>query len=222
MAFLDTVREQLKPDDPKAREQLDILKKAATGELNEFRGNFLARFQNPDGFKQEILPKKMLGHFEEYRVDLDEKASDQISGIIDNFFQGTEGSVKAGFANIIKFAFTSILGSTQAGESKTQNWYITLEYGALIRVDVMAWRYNFSADGVIATIKNAFCYTVTKSFVDGSSLDDQQLTYFVAQSLGLKNILEIQKNETIQEYIKFLKRGRKNSRSLNEVEELEF
>lgn len=30
MAFLDTVRDQLKPDDTKAREQLDILKKAAT------------------------------------------------------------------------------------------------------------------------------------------------------------------------------------------------
>lgn len=164
----------------------------------------------------------MLGHFEEYRVDLDEKASAQFSGIVDTLFQGTEDSVKAGFANIIKFAFTSILGSNEAGESKTQNWYITLEYGALIRVDVMAWRYNFSADGVISSIKNAFCYTVTKSFVDGSSLNDQQLTYFVAQSLGLKSILDIEKNETIQEYVKFLQGGRKNSRSLSEVEELEF
>ncbi|MEG4074068.1 hypothetical protein QUA30_15455 [Microcoleus sp. Pol14C2] len=207
MAFLDTVREQLKPDDTKAREQLDFLKKVAQNQLELFRMEFLERFRNPEGFKEEILPKQMFEHTEQYRVDIDEGAAKEIDGIVDSFFTGTEDSVKDGFKNLIKFAFKAILGSSQIGESLVNQWFITLEYGALIRVDLMSWRYNFSGEGIIANAKNAYCFTITKSFVDTRTLVPGQLIYFVAKSVGAKSIEDIKKNPVLMDYVKFLQDG---------------
>lgn len=77
-------------------------------------------------------------------MDIDEGAAKEIDGIVDSFFSGTEETVKDGFKNLIKFAFKAIIGSSQIGEALVKQWFITLEYGSLIRVDLMSWRYNFS------------------------------------------------------------------------------
>lgn len=204
MAFLDTVRDNLKPDETKAREQLDVLKRAAKGELESYRTALVHKMRNPDAFKEEIVPYKMFENIEQYRVDLTEGASDEIAGIVDSFFTGTEQGVKDGFSAMIKFAFKAVLGSSATGETSTRNWYITLEHGALIRVDVMAWRYNFSGEGVIASVKNAFCFTTTKSFVDTSELRKSELRYFVARSLELKSVEQLLENETLKKYVELL------------------
>lgn len=81
----------------------------------------------------------------------------------------------------------------------------------------MAWRYNFSSDGVIAASKNAFCYTITKSFVDPKTLDEQMLVYFVARSLKLKSIDEIYKSEVLKNYVTFLQKGWNKDASLEEL-----
>lgn len=215
MAILDTIRNNLKPDDTKAREQLDFLKKVAQNQLEMFRMEFLERFRNPAGFKEEILPKQMFEHMEQYRLDINEGSSGEIDTIVDNFFTGTQESVKGGFKNLIKFAFKAILGSTQIGESRISQWFITLEYGALIRADMLAWRYNFSGEGVIASAKNAYCFTITKSFVDSSTLVPGQLVYFVAKSVGAKSIEEIKSNKNIMEYVDFLMKGWNQNKPLD-------
>lgn len=207
MAFLDTIRNALKPDDTKAREQLDILKKAATGELDRYRNELVQKMRNPDAFREEIVPYKMFEHMEQYRVSVTDKAAEQISSVVDSFFSGGEKDIKDGFSTLIKFAFDAILGSQSAGESSTQNWYIALERGALIRVDVMAWRYNFTGEGLITDVKNAFCFTATKSFVDTATLKDQELIYFVAKSLHLSSVDEIIKNKVLADYVEFLRKG---------------
>ncbi|MGO4330490.1 hypothetical protein AB4Z48_03370 [Cupriavidus sp. 2TAF22] len=211
MAVLDTIRNALKPDDTKAREQLEILKKAAMGELDKYRSELIQKMRNPDAFREEIVPYKMFEHIEQYRVSVTDKAADEISSVVDSFFSGGEKNVKDGFSTLIKFAFNAILGSTSIGESSTKNWYIALERGALIRVDVMAWRYNFSGDGLIAEVKNAFCFTATKSFVDAEELKAQELIYFVAKSLKLESVEEIVKNPTLEQYVRLLKDGYKRA-----------
>lgn len=207
MAFLDTIRNALKPDDTKAREQLDILKKAALGELVRYRNELLQKMRNPDAFREEIVPYKMFEHMEQYRVSVTDKAADEISSVVDSFFEGGEKDIKDGFSTLIKFAFNAILGSQSAGESSTQNWYIAMERGALIRVDVMAWRYNFTGEGLITEVKNAFCFTATKSFVDTTNLKDQELIYFVAKSLHLSSVEEIIKNKVLADYVDLLRNG---------------
>lgn len=206
MAILDTIRNQLTPNNSKARDQLDILKKAAKGELDVYRNDLIQKIRNPEAFREEIVPFRMFQHMEQYRVSLDEGASKEIAAIVDDFFEGEKG-LKDGFKNLINFAFKAILGSTQAGKSPTKNWYVTLEHGALIRVDVMSWRYNFSAEGVISTCKNAFCFTATKSFVDTTDLRSQELVYFIARSLKLDSIEDIMKNENLKQYVKYLQDG---------------
>lgn len=203
MAVLDTFRNALKPDDKQGREQLDILKKAATGELNAFFSAYEKRFTNPDGFRGEIVPTSIINQMYDWRVDLKEGASEEISKIVDIFLE-SDPDIKTGFANMIKFAFEAILGSTSIGEQKTQNWYIAVEYGALIRTDIMAWRYNFEAEGVISTAQNAFCYVASKAFVDPNKLNPSQIRYFIAKSLHLKDINEIMSHPLLEKYVELL------------------
>jgi hypothetical protein len=204
MAQLDMVKSKLSPTDGTARDQLEILRKAAKAELSEFFSGFINRLKTPDAFKEEILPKRIYEHFEEYRVDIEDSSTAAIDGIVRNFFSGSEDQIKSGFINIIKYAFSTIFGSTVSGEQRTSNWFITIEYGALIRVDVMAWRYNFSSNTVVANLKNAFCFTIIKSFVDASTLTSNEIQFFVAKSLGLKTITDIQKDETLKSYVEYL------------------
>lgn len=217
MAFLETVRDQLKPDDTKAREQLDFLRKAAEGQLERFRLAFTERIRNPDAFKEEILPVKMFEHIDQYRIDITEGSSSEIDNIVDTFLGGGEDAVKSGFKEMAKFAFKALLGSTQIGESRVSQWFVTMEFGALIRVDLMAWKYNFSGEGVIATAKNAYCFTLTKSFADTEKLKLPMIGYFVAKSLGVKSIDEIMSNPTLKSYVEYLKDNLSTKERTNSV-----
>jgi len=209
MGFLQQIRDTLTPDDKNAREQIDILRKAANGQLERFRSDLVAKIRTPEAFKEEIVPNKMFQFFEEYRVSIKEGAANQIKGVVDKFFSGAEDSVKDGFSELIKLGFDAILGSTEAGESYTRSWYIMVEFGAIIRIDVMAWRYNFTGKGLIDKIENAFCYTVTKSFVDEQALSPMQLRYFLAKSMNLKSIEDIDKSDVLKRYLDVLMRYRK-------------
>lgn len=202
MAFLDTVINALKPDEQAAREQLEILKRAATGVLTAYQSDLNNRMLNPKAFPNEIVPYKMFEHIEDYRVDLNEDASKQVGSIVNTFL--VEGNIRQGFTDMIKLALDSILGSKTIGEQSTKNWYVAMELGAVIRVDVMAWRYNFTSKGVIATTSNAFCFTATKSFVDSSTLNKQELIYFLSKSLGLSSVSEVMENENLKLYVDYI------------------
>lgn len=204
MASIKKLRDGLSPDDAKSKEQLDFLVKAANGQLELFRSKFLEKFNNPDAFKSEILPVKMFEFMEEYRVDISEGSSSEVDQIVDSFFKGTGSGLKEGFKKIIKLGFNSILGDSNIGESKIHKWYITAEYGEIIRVDLMSWKYNFSSDQIISKISNAYCFTLTKSFIDNNSLRKSQLRYFIAQSLGLTDLDELMKNEDLKKYVSYL------------------
>ena len=110
MAFLNTVRDALAPDDKNFREQLDVLKKAAEGQLEKYRSDLIAKIRTPEAFKEEIVPTKMFQHFEDYRVSLTEGAASEVKGVIDTFFSGADGSVKDGFRDLIKIGLDAILG----------------------------------------------------------------------------------------------------------------
>jgi len=218
MAFVEKVREQLAPDDTKSKEQLDLLKNAASNQLKIFRMEFKQKFDNPDAFNGEILPVKMFDFEEQYRVDIKESSSSEIGSIVDGFFKGTGGEIKEGFKNMIKLAFSSILGDSQIGESKIKKWFIAVEYGELIRVDLMSWRYNFSGNQIISNVQNAYCFTLTKSFIDNNSLSKSQLKYFLAKSLGLTNLDEIMENENLKKYVEYLQDSLDESKSNRLVE----
>ena len=204
MSKLKQLRAELSPNDTKSKEQLDFVLDSAKSKLELFRVKFLERFNNPQAFKSEILPVKMFDFIEEYRADISEGSSGEVDAIIDDFFKGTGQSVKTGFNKVIKLAFRSLLGDSSIGESYVNRWFITVEYGELIRVDLMAWKYNFSSNQVIENIQNVYCCTITKSFIDNDSLRKSQLNYFLAQSLGLTSLDEIINNEDLRKYSEYL------------------
>ena len=221
MANIKQLRKDLGADKAKAKEQLNFLLDAAKSKLELFKMEFSQKINNPDAFKNEILPTKIIAFEEGYRANISEGGSSEVESIVDNFLKGTGDSLRKGFSGVIELAFRSLLGDSSIGASYVNKWFITVEYGALIRVDLRAWRYNFSSDQIIEKIENIYCFIITKSFIDNSTLTKPQLNYFVAKSLNLKSLDEIIKNDTIKQYVEFLKQDYDENKD-NRLSEAEY
>lgn len=169
----------------KTREQLEFLLVAAKGKLANFEGQLNLMYLNPESQgKIQIIGDRALELYKEYRANITKGVDEQISSIIDDFFTGAAPGIKSGFQNLIKVGLKTILGSESAGELE-QDYFTVLPVGlSFLRIDVKAWRYNFSSEGVISTAKNAFAFLMAKSIVDYKKLSPGEMIYFVQQVVG--------------------------------------
>lgn len=181
----DLIKKITEDKDAKTKQQLELLKSAARAKLSGFELVLKEQFRNPDAEKKvAVVGNRAVFWNQQYRINTSSGVSDAINGMIDQFFTGTDQSLKAGFQNMVKIGLQSLLGNAQAGELQDEKFFIVPEYNAFVRVDVKMWRYNFTSTGIISDIEDAFCFVFCKSIVDHSTLSIDELIYFVSQMFG--------------------------------------
>jgi len=209
-ALLDQSQEQ------QTREQLDFLLTAAKAKLNNFETEINDIYRFPE--KQEgiqVVGARAVAGYKEYRADISEGVDQQISGLIDKFFTGTEEGIKNGFIDVIKVGLQTILGAESAGEQE-QHFFCVVPNGLVItRMDVKCWRYNYTSQGIIGKVKNAFCFYTSLATVDLKSLSAEEIVFFYQQLIGpdIDKIKEF--IEKLKELYNFLE-----EKSSNEVHQM--
>ncbi len=172
-------------------EKLQLLVNAAQTQLSEYRMQLREMFLNPAAEERiAIIGKRAIRYYEQYQANVHEGVDQGINEIIDNFFTGTKESVKDGFKSLIKIALSTILGNVAVGQTHLAEYFVIPENNAFVRVDVMAWRYEFSSVAVIGKVQNAFCYVFCKSIIDHTQITIDELIYLVSEMAGPNATLE--------------------------------
>jgi hypothetical protein len=181
------------------KEQLQFLVNAAKGKLEEMQQKMERIFLNPASEeKVRVIPDTQIRWYEEYRCNVKAGASDALGNVVDSFFEGEKG-LKSGFNTLIKSVLSSVLGDESAGEQMKNMYVVSMEHNAVIRVDICTWRYNYTSDGIIGHVKDAFAATFCKSVVDHKKVRLDTLVYLISQQAG-------DELEQVEPYIQKLKK----------------
>lgn len=166
------------------REQLQFLVNAAMGKLDAQKEKLEKTFLNPSSEEKiRVIPDTMIQWYDEYRCNVKTGVSAAMDQVVDSFFEGEKG-LKDGFKNLVKTAMSTILGNESAGESQQNVYTVFMEHNAIVRVDISTWRYNFTSEGVIGKVKDAFCCTFCKSVVDHRKVRLDTLLYLISRQAG--------------------------------------
>lgn len=179
------LRELLDQSDEAAiKEQLQFLINAAKGKLNEQKEKLEKVFLNPSAEEKiRVIPDTEIKWYDEYRCNVKQGASDSIDKVVDSFFTGEKGLVD-GFKGLVKAGLSTIMGNESAGEFQENIYVVGMEHNAIIRVDISAWRYNYTSEGIIGHVKDVMCCTFCKSVVDHSKVRLDTLVYLISEQAG--------------------------------------
>ncbi|CAB4392582.1 unnamed protein product [Rhizophagus irregularis] len=193
---LDTFRKSLEGDESKrvSKEQLDFLKKAAESKMELYKHEINEMFSNPASVEKiQVAGNHFIQSERRFTINVGNSPDEVIIDAIDNLFgkkgvkdseNAKDSSVADGFKLIVKSSLNFILGNVSIGEQEYSKYFIFFQNNAIIRVDVRIWRYDFSFNGIIGEINNAFCYVFCKSVVDHTKLTINELIYFLSDQAG--------------------------------------
>ncbi len=171
--------------DEKVKERLMLLLSTAKGKLGEFELELNEMFRNPAAQEGiQIVGNRAFEQYKMYSVNISQTPAESIKEVLNKFFQGTEAGIKDGVLGLVEIGLNTVLGNRITGENEQSMFFIIPDRLNLVRVDVKAWRYNFSSSDIIDTVENAFCYIFTKSIIDHKSLTPDELIYFISRISG--------------------------------------
>lgn len=172
------------------REQLQFLITAAKGKLETQKEKLEKIFLNPSAEEKiRVIPDTEIKWYDEYRCNVKKGASDSINEVVDQFFSGSAG-LKDGLKSLVKTGLATVLGCETAGEQEENFYVVYMEHNAIIRVDISVWRYNYSSEGIIGKVKDAFCCTFCKSVVDHTKVRLDTLVYLISEVAGDEHVVE--------------------------------
>ena len=187
MSALSAVRDALDPsnaDQKRQQEQLDFLLNMAKSKMQLFTEDLKDELRGESGNNPVHIVGDPIGFQEAYSCNVSSSPNDGIMAAVNSFFGGSTDDVKKGFQSLIGVGLQAILGDSSMGENEQLQTFITMENNAVIRVDIKAWRYNFSDKGIIGNVQNALCYVFCKSVVDHTKVSIDVLTYLITQQAG--------------------------------------
>ncbi|KAL0062619.1 hypothetical protein AAF712_010553 [Marasmius tenuissimus] len=172
----------------RAKEQLEMLMKLADARLDTFQEQLNRMFLDGESAAKLSVPGKRALRFERsLRVDTGAEGAPGVGEAVDAFFgaskTGMDG-VLEGFKSVVKTGLKVILGDTSAGESYDQKFFVCIKHNAIIRVDMMTYRYNFHNEGVISTHKNVLAYILCVSVVDHRDVTVDEIVYLASEFAG--------------------------------------
>ncbi|KAJ8089193.1 hypothetical protein AAF712_014854 [Marasmius tenuissimus] len=186
----DVVKSIDKADEKEARakEQLEMLMKLADARLDTFEEQLNRMFLDGASAAKLSVPGKRALRFERsVRVDTGAEGAPGVEQAVDAFFgaskTGMDG-VLEGFKAVVKTGLKVILGDTSAGESYDEKFFVCIKHNAIIRVDMMTYRYNFHNEGVISTHKNVLAYILCISVVDHMDVTVDEIVYLASEFAG--------------------------------------
>jgi hypothetical protein len=221
--------------DPKLREQVDVLTKLADARLDAYQNKLEMQFLDNDGTAKRSVPGKRALRFSRYigldvgkkdvYVQSEAEASTKVAPYLDvfdvvsRFFSISRADLDKtddkraaavrGFATVVSNGLSAILQNTSSGENTEQKFFVCIHHNAVIRIDVMTYRYNFShfdeagntrsqssaapgqADAnsstkltMVGTFENIFGYVYCVSVVDHRDVTDDEIVFLASEFAG--------------------------------------
>ena len=175
------LEEQQKTKDEKAVEELQMLQEMMVNKVAAARAEMREK-----ALKDANVPiVAFVDTSEKYSVDVSNAPDDAITTSIKDMFGG---NIIQGLVSLIGVALNQFLGNTQAGVSEQNDYHIVFSDNALLRIDVMFYKYEFSSKGVEDERRNGFCYCTQAAVLDLKKVSPEVLLYELTRTIGQENI----------------------------------
>ncbi|CAG8570939.1 12915_t:CDS:2 [Cetraspora pellucida] len=187
----------------KSLRMLDFMETMLKSKMESFTNSL----KHPSDDTHQVLLGTIVDQVTEYTLNATEtSASEVVNRVIDHFLSK---DIISGFKEVITYAVHAILNNETIGESYRQEYYLLIEHNALVRIDILFYKYEFGSSGITDQLQNIFCYMFYKSVIPTNKLDHNLLIYTISKYFN--NTSEHQPhNETIKKYIKEWKDFRKD------------
>lgn len=221
--------DQSKDTEKEIGEQLKILTALGESKVTIFRGEIEASLKDgktTDDLKVPIT--KVLGSYEEYRAYTKRSQEDLAKDVINSFKTMFNGGTQIadGIGSLITKSLGVLLGAGSGEELMKKEYFIIVEYPAIIRYDVAMWSRNISVKSLQERAENIIACVAYKSAVDVTKLDFNTFLGCYANVLqesfgsdreNIKKMIQ----ESAEVYGLFQKSGPNRSLSQREQAELE-
>lgn len=185
------------------KERLSFIQKMAQSKSDLYECKLKDMFATGVKCGLEIVETEPKEYHSGQHVNISDNCDEALSKLVDKYFQGKD-TVKRGFCSLVKSGFSKLISDTTIGETEDKKCFVYPENNSLIRVDVMAYKYTFSASGVIAKdIDNIFVYTMSKSVVDHTRVSADCLLHEVVEMMRTDEDKDPDLN-TVMDYIREL------------------
>ncbi|CAH3128284.1 unnamed protein product [Pocillopora meandrina] len=175
------LEEQQKNNDEKAVEELQMLQEMMVNKVAAARAEIREK-----ALKDANVPiVAFVDTSEKYSVDVSNAPDDAITTSIKEMFGG---NIIQGLVSLIGVALNQFLVNTQAGVSEQNDYHIVFSDNALLRIDVMFYKYEFSSKGVEDERRNGFCYCTQAAVLDLKKVSPEVLLYELTRTIGQENI----------------------------------
>ena len=137
--------------DSDIKERIEFLHVAAKAKLAQYKEKLNENFINPESIAKAQIPgERSIRYYEQYHVassqTVGKDMKEHLDQVLDAFFSigdpggSTKKAVKTGVKSLISMGFDAFIGSTQAGETETIQYYVIPENNAFVRVDIACWK----------------------------------------------------------------------------------
>ncbi|RMJ12973.1 hypothetical protein CDV36_007367 [Fusarium kuroshium] len=189
---ITTVRDSLKLADEEARtkaeQDLDVLAQLCRSSLDEFEAKVDAKFLNPDTTQKIDVPGiRALRKTRYSNVIVKDAPNKSVGDAVDDFLSTgtkTEDAVKEGFKKVVTSALRPFMERTEVGQHKEEKYFIYVMHNAVIRLDVMLWRWNFASKGFSNIYESSLGYLVCTSVVDVTALKTSEFVFLISEYAG--------------------------------------
>ncbi|RSL86022.1 hypothetical protein BHE90_015678 [Fusarium euwallaceae] len=191
---ITTVRGSLKLADEEARtkaeQDLDVLAQLCRSSLDEFEAKVDAKFLNPDTTQKIDVPGIRALRKTRYSNVIVKDAVEpnkSVGDAVDDFLSTgtkTEDAVKEGFKKVVTSALRPFMERTEVGQHKEEKYFIYVMHNAVIRLDVMLWRWNFTSKGFSNIYESALGYLICTSVVDVTALKTSEFVFLISEYAG--------------------------------------
>lgn len=166
--------DQSKETEKEIGEQLKILTSLGESKVTIFRGEIEASLKDgktTDDLKVPIT--KVLGSYEEYRAYTKRSQEDLAKDVISSFKTMFNGGAQIadGIGSLISKSLSVLLGAGSGEELMKKEYFVIVEYPAIIRYDVAMWTRNITVKSLQERAENVIACVAYKSAVDVTKLD---------------------------------------------------
>ena len=110
----------------------------------------------------------------------------------------------------------TFIGRSEAGDSQLRDYHVFVQDNALVRLDVMLYKYNFSSDNVLRSVNTVNAFLLYKSIINHEEVSRDLMVYeitrFVSGYLNApdeaSSTSKIRQEEINSEVAKYLQRLR--------------
>ncbi|KAL6353107.1 hypothetical protein LRP88_13595 [Fusarium phalaenopsidis] len=175
----------------KAKQDLDVLNQLCSSSLNEFEAKLDAKFLNSNSTQKVDVPGiRALRKTRYHNLIVKDEPNNSIGDAFDDFFStgtgcsNTGDAVKEGFKKVVTSALGPFMERTDVGQHQEEKYFIYVMHNAVIRLDVMLWRWNFAGNGFSDKYESALGYLVCTSVVDVSALKTSEFVFLISEYGG--------------------------------------